>query len=238
MGTWNRVSRHHRSIFRLVSGLFSKTVWANARLHRRRKFCHRVGFDRMHPKGIFPRRRQAAKHSLRRGLQYVLRTISNRCSNRNTDRTSGIAHPLARRPKNSPAAVAYLKRNRSRHSAAFAFADIPINSAGGRDVLCAILRNGLALAHTVVCARHNKCLGVRFLDFLMSDFCIWQNALRLQHSSIRVFSPSISNGTHSVCDGVHSKVFIVVRNKGVCAQTEARGTLGFGLFRPRVPRRF
>jgi hypothetical protein len=32
--------------------------------------------------------------------------------------------------------------------------------------MCAILRKGLALAHTVVRARHNKRLGVRFLDFL------------------------------------------------------------------------
>src|SRR5438132_742421 len=51
MGTWNRVSRHHRPGFRLVSGLFSKAVWPNARLHRGRKFCHWVSFDRMHPKG-------------------------------------------------------------------------------------------------------------------------------------------------------------------------------------------
>jgi hypothetical protein len=81
--------------------------------------------------------------------------------------------------------------------------------------MCAILRNGLALAHTVVRARHNKRLGVRFLDFLISDFCTWQNALRLQHSSQEFPFRVSATGRTLFAMAVHPKVFIVVRNKGV-----------------------
>jgi hypothetical protein len=53
------------------------------------------------------------------------------------------------------------------------------------------LRNDFAIAPTLRHARHCKRLVVRFLDFLISDFCIWQNALSLQHFSRGASSPGI-----------------------------------------------
>jgi hypothetical protein len=65
-----------------------------------RKFRHGTGFVGVHPAVLFPGPREATRRSLSSGLQHVLRKISHRFANRNTDRTQRVAHPLARRPQN------------------------------------------------------------------------------------------------------------------------------------------
>src|SRR6266487_3255433 len=62
--------------------------------------------------------------------------------------------------------------------------------------------------------RHSKRIEVRFLDFLLSDICVWQECPSLQHFFIRVCSTSY--GSMDIFAMVaDSKVFIVARNKHV-----------------------
>src|SRR5437762_13047396 len=60
--------------------------------------------------------------------------------------------------------------------------------------------------------RHRKRIEVRFLDFLLSDICVWQECPESVTLFIRFCSPS-DGSMDTLAMVADSKVFIVARNK-------------------------